>query len=154
MGAIELAVDLSIRPDILSGPLAFEVSRVVKRFKTSSSVQRNSSGQASGQVWKFSMSSAVKGGRDWLKHSEKNWLSIDALPISEPASTVPCFSVGMVLLDFDCSLTVFQNCFELGLRPAKYILLACFSSFNALFLADVYFPRVVESPCLCAFLNN
>ena len=44
---ILLAVDFSIRADILSGPVALEVSRLVRKKWTSSSVHSSSSGM----VW-------------------------------------------------------------------------------------------------------
>ena len=44
IGVIEIAVDLSIFPEILSGPEALLVSRVFNKLKTSCSLQRIPSG--------------------------------------------------------------------------------------------------------------
>ena len=66
-GVIAVAVALSIRAEMPSGPLALVTSRDVRRNRTSSSVQRSCSGQEFGSISIDWTSMGDRGGRELLK---------------------------------------------------------------------------------------
>jgi len=72
MGPILEAVCLSIMPEMLSGQLALDVSRLDNISNTSSSEQSNSAGQSKG--FNCCNSSLVRGGKDWLRRVGKKAL--------------------------------------------------------------------------------
>ena len=74
-GAMLYAVALSIWAETPSCPLAFDESRDFMREKTSSVVQRSSSGQESNCTVCCPMSAGENGGISLLKQVEKKQLS-------------------------------------------------------------------------------
>ena len=105
--AMLTAISLSIRPEILSGPEALEVSLDFSNTSTSCLVQR-----FSGHSWlPLSMSIADGGGSFVLKQSAKKLFSMFALSMSLLASCPLRDRVGMVDCPFLKYFTVFQNNF-------------------------------------------
>ena len=80
-GAIALAVHLSMRAEIPSGPLALDTSRDLSSSQTSSSVQSISWEDSETPV-RVEVEIEI-GGHDELKHPEKNSLNALAFSSSE-----------------------------------------------------------------------
>jgi len=78
MGPILEAVCLSIMPDMLSGPLAFDVLRLDNISNTSS------------KGFKCGNSSLVRGGKDWLKQVAKKELRALAFSAGVDATLPSC----------------------------------------------------------------
>ena len=88
-GAIALAVDLNMRAEMPSGPLALDTSRDFSSSQTSSSVHRKSGGQSEVPVGV----DVEIGGQDELKQLQKNSLNALALSTSEWQVVSPCAKV-------------------------------------------------------------
>ena len=84
-GAIALAVDLNMRAEMPSGPLALDTSRDFSSSQTSSTVHRKSGGQSEVEV--------EIGGQDELEQLQKNSLNALALSTSEWQVVSPCAKV-------------------------------------------------------------
>ena len=78
-GAIALAVDLNMRAEMPSGPLALDTSRDFSSSQTSSTVHRKSGGQSEVPVGV----EVEIGGQDELKQLQKNSLNALALAFLE-----------------------------------------------------------------------
>ena len=150
-GVILNAVSLSILAEMLSCPLAFVVSSVESRLYTSSSVQRKSVGQLSGEVCGRSLS--VSPGKERLKFFTKEALRRFAFSRLEVAMMSPFLSVGIALLAIE-GFHHFPKFFLIaGMQVPKYLRFACLRFATTLFRSFLNMRRSSLLPLRWAFLK-
>ena len=133
-GVIAVAVDLSIRAEMPSGPLALDTSRHLSSSYTSSSEHR---------IWEHSGSlvevTVEIGGYAELKQLEKNSLNAFALSSSELQVVLSCVKVPIVVPCLFKILMVFQNFLVSEVfKLEKKFFLACLSLEVTLLRARLY----------------
>lgn len=146
---IELAVDLSIQPNTLSGPQALEVSTVVRRFETSACAKKL--GWA--DIWTgLEVCSTFSGlrwyrGRDWLKHLEKTHLAQLLCQYLHVSTCKSRLSMVIVELFPVCNFTVSRITWSFFSSAKYFFLLSATSELipcRLIFLCCCWVPSLTE----------